>query len=247
MTKLQASDLCLRRSFSLILAAPEGSDQQRHSFARLLRYTQTLLPKHQAIAVNLTLAAVCGCDRRQSQINSRNLQKFLQKNLTGTETLENINPHKLQGLYSAWVIRIYRNKTKDIYRQQPTDISLHHQWHSEATPLIDQLADQNPEPMAQLLQIHQQQRTMSLQDYLLCDPDGLLKNCHPRNYPHCNAHALIAHRILASNPTPWHELAAEYDIAYGTVTAFYNRKVLPLLRAIVADHFPDLEAYSHSD
>lgn len=242
MTKLQTPVLCLRRSFLLIFAAPEGSDQQRQSFAKLLRYTQTLLPKHQAITVNLTLAAVYGCDRSQSHINSRNLQKFLQKNLTRTETLENINPHKLDELYRKWVRRIYRNKTNDIYRQQPTDLSLHYQWHPGAIPLIDQLADQNPEPMAKLLQTYQQQRTMSLRDYLLRDPDGLLKNCHPRNHPHCNANTLITRRILTSKPTPWHDLAAEYDIAYGTVTAFYNRKVLPLLRAIAAEHFPDLEA-----
>lgn len=242
MTKLQAVSPCLIRSIMMILAAPEGSTLQRRAFDPLLRYTQTLLPQTNAIAVNLTLAAVCGCDRRQSEMNSRNLQKFLQKNCAGTKTLEQIHPQQFQGLYRAWVIRIYRNKINDTYRQQPTELSLHQQWHSEAIPLIDQLADQNPEPMAQLLQSHQQQHTMSLQDYLLCDPDGLLKNCYPRNYPHCNAHVLIAHRILANQPTAWHDLAAEYDIAYGTVTAFYNRKVLPLLRAIAAKHFPDLEA-----
>jgi hypothetical protein len=58
--------------------------------------------------------------------------------------------------------------------------------------------------------------------------DPRLTNIHLTNHPHITCQTLILHRLPPE--TPWKELAAEWGVSIGTLSSFYQRQCLPLLR-----------------
>lgn len=60
------------------------------------------------------------------------------------------------------------------------------------------------------------------------DPDQMLTRTHLTNYPNITCQFLILKRLPPE--TPWKELAAELGVSVGTLSSFYQRQCLPLLR-----------------
>lgn len=60
------------------------------------------------------------------------------------------------------------------------------------------------------------------------DAENRLSRICLENHPHITARTLILKRLPPE--TPWHQLAAEYKVAAGTLSSFYQRKCKPLLR-----------------
>ena len=60
------------------------------------------------------------------------------------------------------------------------------------------------------------------------DPAGQLTRMHLAKHPHITCQLLILKRLPPE--TPWKELAAELGVSIGTLSSFYQRQCLPLLR-----------------
>lgn len=242
MAKFQSPPFSLAHTLQLIVDEVDGSALQRRYFESLLRYSHGMIPHGCPEAYGLTLLAICGANRG---CNGQAIRRFLGKVLRPGETLLCCDRHRLEGRYIAWVRRIYRYKEMDFYRRQQRDRrvrSLDSCHREEGIPLIDTLADGGLTPLERLLQRYEGLRVRELVTYLQDDPQGRLRACHPRRYPHCHAQGIIGDRLLREEPLTWQEISAKYGIAFGTVTAFYNRRVLKLIAAIALERFPDLAA-----
>lgn len=60
------------------------------------------------------------------------------------------------------------------------------------------------------------------------DPEGKLCQTYLENNPQITSQLLILARLPPE--TPWKDLAAQYNVAAGTLSSFYQRKCKPLLR-----------------
>ncbi|MEM9006147.1 MAG: sigma-70 family RNA polymerase sigma factor [Cyanobacteria bacterium P01_F01_bin.86] len=60
------------------------------------------------------------------------------------------------------------------------------------------------------------------------DPDQSLTRIHLTNHPQINCQLLILKRLPPE--TPWKELAADLGVSVGTLSSFYQRQCMPLLR-----------------
>lgn len=67
-----------------------------------------------------------------------------------------------------------------------------------------------------------------VKQWALTDSQNKLSQVYLENHPQITARALIFRRLPPE--TPWNELAAEYGVAVGTLSSFYQRKCKPLLR-----------------
>ena len=80
-----------------------------------------------------------------------------------------------------------------------------------------------------------QHLVVMLEEYVQQDPDGRLRNCHPRRHPECNCQVL-AQRLLFNNPRDrLADIAREYQVNYATLVAHWNRIARPLLQSIVIE------------
>lgn len=67
-----------------------------------------------------------------------------------------------------------------------------------------------------------------VKQWALTDSQNKLRRVYLENHPQITARSLILKRLPPE--TPWNELAAEYGVAVGTLSSFYQRKCKPLLR-----------------
>ena len=67
-----------------------------------------------------------------------------------------------------------------------------------------------------------------VKQWALTDSQNKLRRVYLENHPQITARTLILKRLPPE--TPWNELAAEYGVAVGTLSSFYQRKCKPLLR-----------------
>ena len=61
---------------------------------------------------------------------------------------------------------------------------------------LDRLAQQELEEANKRLE-------QDLKRYIEEDPEGKLRGCHPRGYPHCNCQELVKRRILQEPEDTW--------------------------------------------
>ncbi|MGB3693211.1 MAG: hypothetical protein WA865_21555 [Spirulinaceae cyanobacterium] len=76
---------------------------------------------------------------------------------------------------------------------------------------------------------------IKLKTYIEQDPDSSLRNCHPRNYPHCNCLVLSQRLLLKYPPDKLVAIAKDLKINYHTLNWHWKNKGLPLLQAIALD------------
>ena len=67
-----------------------------------------------------------------------------------------------------------------------------------------------------------------IEKWVLVDAKKKLSQIYLDNHPHITAQQLILKRLPPE--TSWKQLAAEYGVAAGTLSSFYQRKCKPLLR-----------------
>lgn len=76
---------------------------------------------------------------------------------------------------------------------------------------------------------------LAVEQYIEKDPDNKLKNCHPKENPHCNAQLLAKRILLKEPPDKLKAIATELDIKYQTLVSHWKRKVLKLLQEIAIE------------
>ncbi|MGD2180907.1 hypothetical protein [Lusitaniella coriacea] len=95
------------------------------------------------------------------------------------------------------------------------------------------------ELQAQIERDMQQQKNIrigiKLKQYLEEDPDGILRKCHPGDYPRCHCQVLSQRLLLKIPPDKLTTLAKEFEINYNTLNWHWKNKGLPLLQSVVLD------------
>lgn len=209
----------------------DASPQQKRYFNRLLIETDKFYYIYKNYrfsasdvddAKNLTRIAICGLDRSNATNAKliRNLVKF---------------PYSyLVNRYATLVKVIFNRKLCDIHRKNHAHLSLDAKinFQSEET-FINVLADSYSTGLDKLIESQEEEFVNKLIHYINEDPDDVLKKCHPKGYPQCNAQVLIKERFLQDTSKKWQELSVELNTSVGTMTGrFFNPKCLPLLRQI---------------
>ena len=105
-----------------------------------------------------------------------------------------------------------------ILSQEPTTI-----WEQQALIAEEQKKQQNS------------RIGIKLKTYIERDPDSSLRNCHPRNHPHCNCLVLSQRLLLKYPPDKLAAIAKDLQINYHTLNWHWKNKGLPLLQAIALD------------
>jgi hypothetical protein len=92
------------------------------------------------------------------------------------------------------------------------------------------------ELQAEIEREQQQQKNVRigvrLQDYINCDPEGKLQNCHPQAHPRCHCQMLSQRLLLKQPPDRLTQIAKEFAVKYHTLNWHWHHKALPLLRSI---------------
>lgn len=91
--------------------------------------------------------------------------------------------------------------------------------------------------LEQQQQESEQRLVVSLALYIEQDPEGQLRNCHPRQYPECNCQ-ILSQRLLPIFKNPPDKLAViarECQINYQTLVAHWKSKGIPLLQKIAIE------------
>jgi hypothetical protein len=104
----------------------------------------------------------------------------------------------------------------------------------------DMLPDESPSTLWDLeAEIQRQQEKLKTQrigiqmrQYIEQDPEGKLRNCYPRAYPHCHAHLLSKRRCLKDPPDKFKEIAADLDMGLTKVTSHWFDRCIPLLQKV---------------
>jgi hypothetical protein len=88
----------------------------------------------------------------------------------------------------------------------------------------------------QLQQQQQQRLEQQIRQLIKQDQAQQLQQCHPRQRPDCNCQVLALRLLLQQPPDRIAQLATELEIKDQTLYSHWNKKCLPLLRAI-ARHY----------
>jgi len=105
------------------------------------------------------------------------------------------------------------------------------------------VADPHPcnlwEIEAQIEQWQQQGKYVSvgvkMWQYIDQDPEGRLRDCHPRQKPECNCQLLSQRMLLKNLPDKLPAFAREFNIPYQTLVSHWKNRGLPLLQTIARE------------
>jgi hypothetical protein len=211
---------------STIVVEKDNSKEQKKAFDLLLKKTVTYLPKthYQNFnlddiqeAKNLTLMAICGCDRYR-QVSSKLIRHFLKNN--------SLKPQQLEKYYIQWVRKIFRYKLIDLIRKNNRHFYVS---FDDSIAIVDVTLN----TLDQLIEQEEKELDQGVITYLKADPEGILIKCYPQGYPQSNAKELVKLRLLQNKPQKWQDIASNFNIPFGTITSHWTRKCLPLLQKIV--------------
>jgi hypothetical protein len=209
----------------------DGSLCQKRLFDRLLAYSTDLLKykvhlyPHGDEILNLSLMALSGIDRKNAKLNAKLLRDFL-ANLP-TE----ISDQALSDRFRNLVVCLFNRKRADLFRQDKPHLRL------SLDPLINgensySFLDFLSQEDISLIEREEEETKQALWQYLAKDPDGLLINSYPQNYPQANLNTILKYRYLSSPKKSWKDLSESLNVPQGTLTSHFQRKGKPFLKAI---------------
>ncbi|MDJ0555637.1 MAG: hypothetical protein QNJ68_14580 [Microcoleaceae cyanobacterium MO_207.B10] len=134
------------------------------------------------------------------------VRKNLTQFLTNTD-IERVSAATLREHYVRWVNGFLKYDILDLYRCHRQDLSLNvAQPERDEGEWLESLSEdgfnyQIFDSLDSLLQQEENQMTQNkgliLELYIESDPEGKLSNCHPQNYPNCNAKAIVEYFYLS--------------------------------------------------
>ncbi|MBW4491583.1 MAG: hypothetical protein KME26_00435 [Oscillatoria princeps RMCB-10] len=167
----------------------------------------------------------------------QNLGRFLQGVNLDIETAD------AQAVREAFVRRFNRilnNKVADLYREVGDYISLDAPINREegGATFAENLSAPTLSGLDNIIKQERKEEVQlvdgKLRVYIETDPEGRLRNCHPRPYPQFNCQELAKRRLLKDPPDGWRELTEQLKVPYGNVT-HWQRRCLPLLQRIAEE------------
>lgn len=236
-----------------IVRHPDRSKEQTIAMNDLLKliprlpniYKPPNLPETYDDAFN---EALIGVSIYQNHPSGHTIRRFYQ-----TRNLERVTDViKVRRFFVRWFNRILKNQITEQWRKKykissrdspeeyfkkiPFSIDRTVYTTSETT-FKDVLVDPTISSIEQLIALEnrqeQQNKYESIVKYLEQDPDNILSDCYPQNFPQSSCHELLKKRLLKKPPDKWKTIAQELNIPYGTVTAHWKKrckeKILPKL------------------
>jgi DNA-directed RNA polymerase specialized sigma24 family protein len=136
------------------------------------------------------------------------------------QNLDNYDPN--QASLTTWFNCILKYRIKDVLRaaqthQNRTFVS----GYRETLDIVDNLVAPQPDYSLQLLE-----ETLA---WLQQEHDQF-KQITVRNHPNIDAYTLLMRRLPTWKQATWEALSAEFGVAIPTLSSFYRRRCLPLLR-----------------
>ncbi len=139
--------------------------------------------------------------------------------------LEEYDPQRASVI--TWLDNYLKRRLRSLRERQ------YRQQNRKLTPFV---SDQDPtDPLDQVSARPDIQPVLDIWDktseWVVCDPDEVLRETCFRNCPDINCQVLFLKRFPSE--TPWKSIAAEFDLTTTEakdLPKFYNRKCLPLLR-----------------
>lgn len=244
--KMMDEKLC--RQIQKVLQLPDGSEYQKGEMGKLLRLIPDLpgiyKPQNPTIdrqdALNRALVDISGCKKKGT---ADSLRRFVEKRNLNLATEE---PGNLRVLFVRWFNRILKNKIAEIYREQKQYLSIDAPipGGDGKTAYGDTICSDRPTGVDSIIEAEDKEAQKNLcqavKDYLETDPEGILRKCHPKGYPQANCQELAKKRFLQTPPEKWKNIVPDLKVPYGTVTAHWKRKCVPLVQQItskITDNF----------
>ncbi|MDJ0633020.1 MAG: hypothetical protein QNJ34_07505 [Xenococcaceae cyanobacterium MO_188.B29] len=212
---------------------PPQSPQRRKAMNRLLIEIQKL-PKlgksnspHRLDALNQTFEYVnrnlcTKFDYHQPAVEKRFVQWF---NKTFYWRLHDLKyspkNNKVQFIRLGKAMGEYEDKTLMDFLTQDGFNSPH---RDEIDNYIERLAKQE-----------KQNISLTIEKYIIEDPQKILGNCHPRKYPQGNCQLISKKKLLQEPPKKISAIAKELNINYQTLNSHWKRNCLPKLQKIAED------------
>ncbi|MGB3514405.1 MAG: hypothetical protein WBA93_35375 [Microcoleaceae cyanobacterium] len=141
--------------------------------------------------------------------------------------------------YLKWRIRdLYINQAKQHHNELSLDTFMNNNSEKSLT-LLEQMSDNsfNPPTLSGINSYIEKRRNQNIQEiferferYVEEDPENILQNCHPRQYPDCNCQFLCQKLVFQHPPEKFANISKELKIKYDTLRSFWKRKCLPLLQ-----------------
>lgn len=241
---MDEQDLRLRQLIAAVCQHPDGSPEWRRAMSRLLIVVQGL-PEFRKYSCQNCPDYLLDALNRTWEWLSRNIRNFEPRTSSIKENLVRwINS------YLYWRIRDLASP--DSLTEYRLDEITNNSDGVEGTTWLEGLSEQgqllgtpsNPcvlsglEIYIEKLQKQSEQRlVLKLALYIEQDPKKRLRNCYPRQHPHCNCQ-LLSQRLLfifKNPPDKLADLAQEFNINYQTLTSHWKRKALPLLQKIAIE------------
>lgn len=232
-----------------VLGYSDGSSEQRDAMNRLVGlipnlpgiYMDAFPGVDPADAFNRALQGV-SCTR--GNVSGHNLRLFVEKR---DLDIENTDAELVRQLFVRWFNVILKRKLSEVDREKGRYLSLNAPINASAGSATFEeimLPDPTVSGLDRLAQQELEEANKRLEEdlkrYIEEDPEGKLRGCHPRGYPHCNCQELVKRRILQEPEDTWKKIVAELNVPQGTATAHWKRKCQPLL-AEIGDNFRRLE------
>lgn len=154
-----------------------------------------------------------------------------------------IDDHLVEKRLTRWINSTLYWRIKDLSKleKEPT-ISINKPvGNEEMSTLLELLADNGITPPERndldfLIEENEQKEKQELSDkieqYINDDPENLLVNCHPKNYPDVNCKILSQRLLLKEPPDKMSNIAKELNINHQTLNSHFKRNCLKHLQNI---------------
>ena len=146
-----------------------------------------------------------------------------------------------------WINGYLKWRIRDLYLQTCNEYSLDSPIDNsgeDGSTLLDRLSETNYDfpvlsgidgYIEQLRNQEVQRVILELENYILEDPEGRLRQCHPRNRPECNCQFLSQRRLFQNPPERFTAISKELGIPDTTIKSHWERRCKPLLKTILND------------
>ncbi|MEB3358265.1 MAG: hypothetical protein VKK04_16185 [Synechococcales bacterium] len=218
----------LRTLLNQIQQQDEGHPERQKALNRLL----ILIPR---------LPGLAHSPHRDYPVAFNQTLEWVFKNIQSFEE----RPPSLEKSLVVWINGYLKWRIRDLYEGDQTirkrQVSLDQpvvNSSGDAIAPLERLADPHPALstldgyIAALQADTRQRHGQSVQAHIQQDPDGTLRNCHPRKYPNCHCQHLALRLLVKDPPDRIADIAREFQISNQTLYSHWKQKCLPLLRDI---------------
>lgn len=125
------------------------------------------------------------------------------------------------------ILDLYRQEKQKLQIETSIDAPIYGGNNDATTLTLEEVIDGNfIDPMETLIQEDREEFWEKLSAAIQA------LGCHPRDYPQCTCGEIARRRLLTNPPQKWKEIADEFKVPFGTITAHWHIICIPHLTQI---------------